>query len=70
MSESMQPSAQVALYKECVTKAANDGKVLMESLVDKTRLALQARASTELETVYRQLLGQRSEEDTSELQSH
>lgn len=58
MSESMQPSAQVALYKECVTKAANDGKVLMESLVDKTRLALQARASTELDTVERQLLGQ------------
>jgi hypothetical protein len=54
----MQPSAQVALYKECVTKAANDGSVLMETLVDRTRLALQAKASSELDTVERQLLGQ------------
>ncbi len=52
----MQQSAQAALYQQCVTKAANEGKQLMEHLVDKGRAAIQQRASVELDPQERQVL--------------
>ena len=55
MPEMLQ-SAQAALYQQCVTKAANEGRQLMEHLVDKGRAAIQQRASVELDPQERQLL--------------
>ncbi|MGA0569543.1 DUF1631 family protein [Variovorax sp. VNK109] len=52
----MLQSAQAALYQQCVTKAANEGKQLMEHLVDKGRGAIQQRASIELDPQERQVL--------------
>ncbi len=51
-----QSSPQVALYKECVAKAANDGRALMDALVEKARQSLQQKSQTVSDPVERQQL--------------
>ena len=51
-----QSSAQVVLYKECVAKAANDGRALMDALVEKTRQSLVQKSQSVSDPVQRQQL--------------